>query len=407
MRILFVAASYSVHMVRWISQLEGLGWDIHLFPVEHRATIHPELRELTLHDQQKGVAAAGKTNYQVVDDFWPLFNRNWPLSRGIQRARRLVRRKYPHWHRPEWRLARTIDRLQPDAVHSLGIQHGGYLTFNALEHLQSPMPPWIISTWGSDIYLFGKLAEHEARVRGVLERSNYFSADCHRDLELARQMGFSGEEFGIFPGGGGFDLQGQAQFREPGPTSARRVIMLKGYQHWAGRALVGLRAIERCADLLRDYRIVVYSAFPDVVMAAELAARRTGLQIDVLPESAHEDILRLHGKARISVGLSISDGTPNSMLEAMTMGSFPIQSHTSCANEWVTCGESALLVHPEDSEEIAGAIGRAIADDALVDRAAEINARVVAERIDESIVRPQVIAAYQRIGRASASKGRT
>jgi hypothetical protein len=34
-----------------------------------------------------------------------------------------------------------------------------------------------------------------------------------------------------------------------GPTvSARKVVTLKGYQHWAGRALVGLRALEQCAE---------------------------------------------------------------------------------------------------------------------------------------------------------------
>lgn len=38
--------------------------------------------------------------------------------------------------------------------------------------------------------------------------------------------------------------------REQIPVSSRKVIMLKGYQNWAGRALVGLRALGRCEDIL-------------------------------------------------------------------------------------------------------------------------------------------------------------
>ena len=41
--------------------------------------------------------------------------------------------------------------------------------------------------------------------------------------------------------------------------------MLKGYQGWAGRALVALEAMEACADVLKEYEIVVYLASPVVI----------------------------------------------------------------------------------------------------------------------------------------------
>ena len=56
-----------------------------------------------------------------------------------------------------------------------------------------------------------------------------------------------------------------------------------------------------------------------------------------------------------------------------------------------------LIVPPEDPEPIAAAIRRAVSDDALVDRAAELNARLVSERIDQKIIRPQVIAMYEKV----------
>jgi glycosyltransferase involved in cell wall biosynthesis len=396
MRILFVAMANSIHTVRWISQLNGQGWDIHLFPVEDRG-IHPDLRHLTVHDAMYGRPAGLDPSVRVVDDYWPFLKNGWPLPRGKSRARRLLRRWVPSWKDRAWRLAQTIRKLQPDIVHSLEFQHAGYLTLDAREHLGGRFPTWIATNWGSDIYLFGRLSEHVEKIRAVLSACDYYACECHRDVELARAFGFEGEVLPILPNTGGFDIERMRQFRQPGPTSARCLIVLKGYQGWAGRALVGLRAIELSADVLKGYRVAVYLAGRDVRIAAQLVSQSTGILIELVPYSPHEDILRLHGQARISIGLSISDAVSTSLLETMAMGSFPIQSNTSCADEWIRDGETGLLVHPEDPEAIAAAIRRAVTDDALVDRAADINARVAAERLDQSVIQPQVIAMYERV----------
>jgi len=47
--ILFVAMSGSIHTARWINQLEGHGWDIHLFPSLDQGVVHPELRAARVH----------------------------------------------------------------------------------------------------------------------------------------------------------------------------------------------------------------------------------------------------------------------------------------------------------------------------------------------------------------------
>ena len=68
-----------------------------------------------------------------------------------------------------------------------------------------------------------------------------------------------------------------------------------------------------------------------------------------------------------------------------------------CLTELVKDGETALMVPAEDPLEVAAAIRRALSDDALVDRAAEINMRLAAERLDYSVIQPQVVELYQRI----------
>jgi glycosyltransferase involved in cell wall biosynthesis len=99
----------------------------------------------------------------------------------------------------------------------------------------------------------------------------------------------------------------------------------------------------------------------------------------------------------VSIGLSISDGLSTSALEAMVMGAFPVQSNTSCLTELVNDGETALMVPAEDPVEVAAAIRRALSDDAMVDRAAEFNARLAAEHLDYNVIQPRVVEVYERI----------
>jgi glycosyltransferase involved in cell wall biosynthesis len=217
-------------------------------------------------------------------------------------------------------------------------------------------------------------------------------------------LGLKGEVLPIVPNGGGFDLRRAAELKHPGKTSARRLILLKGYHGWAGRALVGLRAIELSADVLQGYRIAIYMASPEVRIAAELLSKKTGIPIELVPHCSHVEMMRLYGQARIYVGLSISDAISTSLLEALVMGAFPIQSCTSCADEWIVDGESGFIVPPEDPEPVSAAIRRVISDDHLVDQAAEINWKTAESRLDENILRPQVIAMYEKVVSESKAK---
>ena len=112
----------------------------------------------------------------------------------------------------------------------------------------------------------------------------------------------------------------------------------------------------------------------------------------------------MHGRARVSIGLSISDAISTSLLESMIMGAFPVQSNTGCGNEWITDGETGIFVHPDDPEMIAAAIRRALADDDLVDGADTANARVANERLADAVIKPKVIDIYNSVIAHSAER---
>ena len=363
MRILFVAMADSVHTARWISQIDDQGWDIHLYPSIDCGMTHPDLKNITVHHSFYGRQKNRDRTVKLRG--LPVISEDIAfIGRGG------LRKVLPNYR--VLQLTKLIKRLRVDIIHSMEIQAAGYLTLEVRKKHVSPFPPWIVTNWGSDICLFGRLAEHVDKIKEVLWACDYYSCECHRDVRLANQMGLRGEVLPVLPNAGGHDLARVAHFRQSGPTSRRRLILLKGYQGWAGRALVGLRAIALCSNELKDYRIAIFLPGPDVKIAAELVSQSTGIPIDLIPVCSHDDMLRLYGRARVYIGLSISDAASTALLEAMVMGTFPIQSCTACADKWIVDGKSGFIVPPEDPETIAIAIRRAVSDDKLVDGAADI-----------------------------------
>ena len=95
----------------------------------------------------------------------------------------------------------------------------------------------------------------------------------------------------------------------------------------------------------------------------------------------HNEFLSKFRIARIYIGLSTSDGISTSFLEALCSGAYPIQSNTSCADEWVSLGIIASIVNL-DSFEIENRIRNALIDDKYVDDSAVNNLQVAANRLN-------------------------
>jgi glycosyltransferase involved in cell wall biosynthesis len=382
----------SVHTARFIEMVARTGWDIHLFPVYY-CEPHDKLRNVTVWNGVSGYRPPTSDASVRVRGLWP-----WRRGRFVGvLAGRLANRL--GWDAAA-RLGTLIRLIKPDIVHSLEFQAAGYMVETLHRRTEGRgVPLWIATNWGSDIYAFGRLPEHEVRIRSVLSRADVYACECYRDVILAREFGFAGDVMPVVPNTGGFDLAHCDALRSPDRPSSRKVIAVKGYQYSLGRSLVALRALERIADKLRDYKIVVYSPYPESVveMPARLMARRSGLDVQLLRKVSHDEILKLHGRARVSISLSISDAICTSMTEAMVMGSFPIQSDTACADEWVENGKTALLVNADDSDDVARAIGRALEDDDLVDAAAMHNRQTAVERLDARQIYREIQLAYESV----------
>lgn len=399
MKILFVAMGNSIHLVRWISQINDQGWELHLFPTDNLVLIREEIKSVKVHIPfaVKLIHRIYKKRKQLdINDSEPLYiQKKLPLSFAIKEIIRNIFLKNPYKN-----LNKVIKKIKPDIIHSMHIQEAGYLVLQSKKIFKGKFPIWIATNWGSDIDLFRKVKGHKEKIIEVLQNCDYYSCECRRDQEYAKELGFNGSFLPVLPNSGGLDFDIINKLRSSVVPSKRKAIILKGYQNWAGRALVGLRALERCSDILNGYKIYIYGAEDniDVKIAANIFSTNTGIETIILPGSLmHNDILKMHGLARISLGLSITDAISTSMLEAMAMGSFPIQSKTACTNEWFEDKKTGLAVEPEDTEDIEKAIRLSLSDDELVDNAAKLNYAKLYEKIEKSKIKEIVISNYKKI----------
>lgn len=356
MRLVVVSLPNSIHSVRVLGLLDGLGWELHVVPATYDSW-HEDLLgrdDLVLHEP--------------VDVARP---------DALERA-----------------LAEVVDAVGPDIVHTHQMTFAGRAHLWARSHMRGPLPRWIVSNWGSDLYLFGREPQMRQELRRVLVTADAYWAECHRDVGLAWAEGFRGRVLPVVPITGGFDLVHTSSLRSPGPTSARRSIAVKGYTHWVARNELALDGLLRNHDLLDGYTVEVYAATPDSLTERMRSFDRAGVDAIVHPRLPYDDILRLHGRSRTSIGISRSDGTSTAFLEALVAGSFPIQTDTSCAGEWVRSGTSALLVDHRRVWTIDDAIRRVLTDDELVDRAVALNDARVRTHLDTTTIRQQVVDAY-------------
>jgi hypothetical protein len=378
-RLLIVGMHNSPHVHRWLRMIARPDTAVLLFPVfSFGYELPTDFTRIRIGDATRALAPG----LWVIDPADVLLDADKVENQRLGYVPWSHSFVHPSVLATPQRLTAVIEAFQPDLLHSMEVQMAGYLCEETARRLGSGFPRWILSNWGSDFSLFRKLPGHQARLRRVCDRIDFYMGDCARDQALARSFGYRGPLLPIIPASGGMDIEAVNRIAT-NPPSARRVIMIKGYHNWAGRGLLALSAAKLAREHLRDYRIQILAASGTMRDWAAQAAAETGLTIEALGYAhSHDEALQRLAGARALIGVSISDGIATTVLESMALGVFPIQSSTACVDEWVVHGRSGLIVSPHDTREIANALITAVTGDALVDRAAEENLRTIKERWD-------------------------
>ena len=366
-KILFVAMADSVHTARWLEQFENSGYEFLLFPSSPHRRVHPKISYFLSSGSQMNITIP--FGFKHTGLFLAAADKLFS-----NRIRGLL-------------LKRLVKRFNPNILHAVETQGAGYISSVALKGL-NVSPTFVLTLWGSDLFWFRRFKRHEAQLRKLLPQVDLLSMECARDTAIARELGFVGEIFPPFPVTGGYELSTNSSSLLNTQPSSRKTILIKGHTRFVGRGLIALETIEKLSSSLEGYEIIVYSADPQAARKVRKLQRKTKLNIRSFKrgELPHRELLSFFKSSRIYVGISLSDGISVSLQEAMVHGVFPIQTDTSCIDEWITDGKSGFIVKETDLQQLGSLLKRALEDDALVDSAADINYSVASKRLDREVV---------------------
>jgi glycosyltransferase involved in cell wall biosynthesis len=274
------------------------------------------------------------------------------------------------------RLRGFIERAKPDLVHAMRIPYEGMLAADAYTGT-----PLIVSTWGNDFTLHASSTRFmEHYTHWTMKVADALHADCQRDLRLAYQWGFAEDKLSmVAPGNGGIRTD---IFYPPEKLVEESVIINpRGFRPYV-RNDVFFRAIPLVLAKHPNARFLF--ALMAGEEQAEAWAKELGVKgaVELLPPLSHAHMADVFRRAQIVASPSIHDGTPNSLLEGIACGCFPVAGDLESIREWITPNENGLLFDSNDAGSIADAICTAIDKKRLRVTAASLNHEIILTRAE-------------------------
>ena len=276
------------------------------------------------------------------------------------------------------KLRAFIKEVQPDLVHALRVPYEGMLAASALQGLVS-RPPLLVSIWGNDFTLHAPSSPLMGYyTRKTMKAARALHADCARDVRLARVWGLGVDQPTLVsPGNGGIRSD---VFYQPKDFVKEPVILNpRGF-----RAYVKNEAFFKSIPLVLEKRSDARFVFSSMQGEPQALQWMKDLKIEdavqLNPPLSHAQMGDVFRAVQVVVSPSVHDGTPNSLLEGMACGCFPVAGDLESIREWITHGQNGLLVDPNNPQAIADAILIALEREDLRHEAAGLNAKIISAR---------------------------
>ena len=368
----------SVHVIRWIENLKGSDHELYWFDVLNRGRLETLDSVHQYTDWKKRKITTIKGEYFLRKKAPLIYKKIVPFLEVTANEA----------------LEEIILEIQPDVIHSFEMQSCSYPILKTMQ--KYPNIKWLYSCWGSDLYYYQQFSAHLKKIKRVLQRVDFLHTDCNRDFILAKKIGFIGKHVGVIPGGTGYKLAELEKYKLP--VEERKIILVKGYENEFGR---GLNIIKALQQLKLDYEIVVFGSHINVINY--IIANKLEFKVFDRHGLSHQELMELMGKSLLYIGNSISDGMPNTLLEAVVMGAFPIQSNPGGVTaEIIENGVNGFLIeNPESIMDVKNIILKFLSSPQLAENAFKINVNLAQERLEYKCNRVKVISIYNLINIAS------
>jgi hypothetical protein len=390
MRLLYVVDGRSPIALNWIKYFLDAGHEVHLATT---FSCEPELSFASLTFTPVAFSESKSSDGKRGRFSWMI---NVFSGASFVNFRTSIRQKLGPFtiHRAKDRLKEVIEQVNPQLIHAMRIPYEGMLVTETLRDLeysveQRKRPSFLVSVWGNDFTLHASSSRLMTRyTRDTLLTADALHTDCLRDQRLAYEWGFRrGSPAIVLPGGGGVNLDVFSPSDRSGivEEDVMKVINPRGV-----RAYIRNDTFFHAAKLvLKDFphiRFVCTGMAGEPQIKSMISDLGISANIDLLPQVPYFEMPNLFKSAQVAVSLSTHDGTPNTLLEAMACGCFPIAGDIESLREWIVPDENGLLVDPDDPNQLAEAILLSLKDRELRLKAAKRNTQLIADQASYQVV---------------------
>ena len=384
MKILFVADGRSPTAQNWIRYFVERGDDVFLastFPYELNFPVKRlEITPVAFSAVKKPSLRPGNASSRTLG--LRTLVRQWLGPLTIPRSAKILRA--------------FIQEVQPDIVHAMRVPYEGMLTASALGSGLTTRPPFVTSIWGNDFTLHAPSTPLMRRyTRMTMQIVNALHADCERDIRLAHEWGLSVDKpTFVAPGNGG--IRSDIFYPLIEPVMNPVIINPRGLRAYV-RNDVFFKSIPLVLAKRSDARFICSSMAGESQVIEWIKELKIEHAVQLNPSLSHIQMADVFRSAQIVVSLAIHDGTPNSLLEGMACGCFPVVGDLESIREWITHGQNGLLVDPNDPQSIADGILLAIEREDLRQEAADLNAKIISARAEYKMNMKRVEEFYKLI----------
>jgi len=381
MRTLFVADGRSPIAINWIRYFVERGDEVYLAST-FRCQPDLDLAGLDI----TPVAFSGSKKQSASPSVRPASSRMLKLRTAIR-----------HYLGPltitrsAKKLRAVIERMQPDLIHAMRIPYEGMLAADAYNGI-----PLLVSAWGNDFTLHAPSTQMmRYYTRWTMQVADALHADCQRDIRLAGEWGFPLKRPTLVtPGSGG--IRTDVFFPPEKFVENPMVINPRGFRAYV-RNDIFFKAIPLVLKEIPNAHFLCASMAGEAQALQWIEELGIAHAVELLPPMQHAQMADVYRRAAVLVSPSVHDGTPNTLLEGMACGCFPVVGDLESIREWITDGENGLLTDSTDPERLTESIVRALKSKDLREQAAGLNAKRIAEKGEFNACMRQVETFYQNI----------
>jgi glycosyltransferase involved in cell wall biosynthesis len=317
LRIAYLSIGGHIHTERWLGYFVERGHEVHLM------TVQPSpIPGVTVHDVRTGIPV-----------------------------------KPVHYAVALRKVKRILAEIEPDLLHTHFLTGYGYWGVFSGFH------PNVLTVWGDDVYLTPHTSFLKNRLAKLaLRDADLITGDSEDIIDKAVEMGADrsschviqwGVDLESFRPGAGPDVREALGIPRQSPV----VISIRSFTQPYYNIDVIVRAIPAILEARPETHFIVAGNEGD---DSELRTLAESLGIDerahFVGRIPHDDLPGYLAGSDVFLSVPSVDATAVSLLEAMACGTAVVVSGLDSALEWVTDGESGVVVEPGDREALERAI---------------------------------------------------